>query len=151
MIEVAATVTITASSVLLFGYWFRYTCMLILSAKTTRDYAGEVAAANHLGFLDVQAELRQENAELDRLHAALNRDYAVVTYLLGHVSEKSTAVSPVELKMLEINYKLMSAWFSISKRFSESAAQRALEEMATVVAHFANTMGERAQAAAAAA
>jgi hypothetical protein len=150
MIEVTATVIITASSALLFAYWFRYTSMLILSARTTRDYAAEVAAANHLGFLEVQAELRRENAELDRLHKALDRDYAVVTYLLGHVSEKATGVSPVEVKMLEINYKLMSVWFSVSKRFSQSTAQRALEEMAAVVAHFANTMGERNLAGAAA-
>jgi hypothetical protein len=150
MIEVTATVIITASSALLFAYWFRYTSMLILSARTTRDYAAEVAAANHLGFLEVQAELRRENAELDRLHKALDRDYAVVTYLLGHVSERATGVSPVEVKMLEINYKLMSVWFSVSKRFSQSTAQRALEEMAAVVAHFANTMGERNLAGAAA-
>ena len=150
MIEVAATITITASSVLLFGYWFRYTCLLILSAKTTRDYAGEVAAANQLGFLQVQAELRGEGAELDRLHASLDRDYAIMTFLLRQVSEKHAGVSSVEVKMLQINYKLMSGWYSISKRFSSSAAQRALEEMATVVAHFANTMGERAGAAAAA-
>ena len=43
MIELVTTVIITVSSVLLFGYWFRYTCLLILSAKTTRDFAGEVA------------------------------------------------------------------------------------------------------------
>ena len=54
MIELVTTVIITASSVLLFGYWFRYTCLLILSAKTTRDFAGQVAAANQLGFLEVQ-------------------------------------------------------------------------------------------------
>jgi hypothetical protein len=52
--------------------------------------------------------------------------------------------------MLAINYSLMGAWFSVSKRFSATAAQHALEEMALVVSHFANTMGERAEAAAAA-
>ncbi len=150
MIEVAATVIITASSALLFGYWFRYTCLLILSAKTTRDYAGEVATANHLSFLEVQAALAGAAPELDRLHAALERDYAVVTYLLNHVSEKSSGASPIEVKMLEINYKLMSVWYSVSKRFSAAAARRALEEMATVVAHFANAMGERAEATASA-
>ena len=42
MIELLATTIITLSSVALFGYWFRYTCLLILSARTTRDYAGAV-------------------------------------------------------------------------------------------------------------
>src|SRR5690242_21902222 len=88
MIELAATIIITASSALLFVYWFRYTCLLILSAKTTRDYAGEVATANQLSFLEVQAELREgaASADLDRLHASLERDYAVVSYLLKHAA-----------------------------------------------------------------
>jgi hypothetical protein len=152
MIEAAATVIITASSVLLFGYWFRYTCLLILSAKTTRDYAGEVAAANQLHFREIQAELQREsNVRLDELHAKLDRDYAVVTSLLGNVTDTSSVASPIEMKMLEINYKVMSSWYSVSKRFSATSAHKALEEMASVVAHFANAMGERAQAAGAAA
>ena len=40
MIELLATTIITVSSVALFGYWFRYTCLLILSAKTTQDLCG---------------------------------------------------------------------------------------------------------------
>ena len=151
MIELLATIAITASSALLFGYWFRYTCLLILSAKTTRDYAGDFAAANQLSFLDVQARLQNELTDLDGLHASLNRDYAVVTYLMGHVSAKSEDASSIEVKMLEINYRLMGAWFSVSKRFSTTAAQRALDEMANVVAHFANMMGERSEMMAAAA
>ena len=67
MIELISTVIITASSVLLFGYWFRYTCLLILSAKTARDFAGQVAAANQLGFLDVQNQLRGASVNLDSL------------------------------------------------------------------------------------
>ena len=155
MIELIATIGITASSALLFGYWFRYTCLLILSAKTTRDYAGEFAAAVELSFPGVQSQLRTEAvsnspASLVALQDSLNRDYAVLTYLLKNVSDKSTGASSVEVRMLEIHYKLMGAWFSVSKSFSVTSAQRALEEMALVVAHFANAMGERADAAAAA-
>src|SRR5262249_50428328 len=151
MIELLATVIITASSALLFGYWFRYTCLLILSAKTTRDYAGDFAAANQLSFLEVEAQLRSGGAaDLDGLLAALHRDYAVVTYLLDHASGKSSGADSVEFRMLEVNYRVMGAWYSISKRFSNTVAMKALEEMTMVVAHFANTMGERAEAAAAA-
>jgi hypothetical protein len=151
MTQLIATILLTASSALLFGYWFRYTCLLILSAKTTRDYAGEFAAAVELSFPNVQQKLRSGNATcLEGLQASLNRDYAVVTYLLRNVSGSSAGASSVEVRMLEINYALMGAWFSLSKRFSSSAARHALEEMALVVSHFANTMGERAEAAAAA-
>lgn len=151
MIELLATIILTLSSALLFGYWFRYTCLLILSAKTTRDYAGEFAAAIELNFPGVQEKLKTDSVScLDELQASLDRDYSVVTYLLKNVNDSNAAGSPIEVRMLEINYKLMGAWFSVSKRFSATAAKSALEEMALVVSHFANTMGERAGASASA-
>ena len=139
MIELLATSVITLSSALLFVYWFRYTCMLILSAKTTRDYAADVATANQLSFPQVQNRLREQaNADLGALVAALDRDYAVITYLLNNAPRVSTGASTVETKMLAVNYRVMRTWFSVSR------SRRALEEMANVVAHFANAMGERA-------
>lgn len=153
MIELVTTIGITAGSAVLFGYWFRYTCLLILSAKTTRDYAGEVAAANQLHFLEVQSQLRSHSlagapVELDRLHADLERDYAVVTYLLKNVAGPTGEESPLEARMLEMNYMLMRAWYRVSRRFSLQSSCRALQEMSQVVAHFANMMGERAACAA---
>jgi hypothetical protein len=150
MLEFAVTVVLTVGSALLFGYWFRYTCLLILSAKTARDYAHQVATANQLNFLEVQSRLRQGVLELDPLHAALARDYDVVTYLLKNAAHSSSEESPLEARMLEMNYRLMSAWYQVSRRFSSSAARRALEEMSLVVGHFANVMGERAACSAAA-
>jgi hypothetical protein len=145
MIELVATITITVSSVLLFGYWFRYTCLLILSAKTTRDFAGEVAAANQLGFLEVQSQLRANAVDLGPLCDALDRDYLVLARLMqqGNVS------SSVEKRMLAINYKLTRAWYRVSSHVSAAAARRALDEMSMMVAHFANVMGEQAAGAAA--
>jgi hypothetical protein len=151
MMEFVATVIIASSSVALFAYWFRYTCLLILSARTTRDYAVSVATANQLGFLEVQAVLRDPiAADLDQLKDALDRDYKVLTYLLKHAANPSSGDAAIEKRMLEINYKLMGAWYSASRRFSPAAACRALDEMSSVVAHFANSMGERAVAGAAA-
>jgi hypothetical protein len=151
MIELVATIVIMSSSVLLFGYWFRYTCLLILSARTTRDYAASVALANQLSFPEVQAQLREvANADLDRLKDALDRDYKVLTYLLKNAANSSDGQDALEKRMLEINYRLMQSWYSVSRQFSPSAACKALDEMASVVAHFANSMGERAMAGAAA-
>jgi hypothetical protein len=56
----------------------------------------------------------------------------------------------IEARMLEINYRLMGAWYRVSSRFSTAAARRALDEMSMVVAYFANTMGEQAAVSAAA-
>ena len=145
MIELVATLIITASSILLFGYWFRSTCLLILSAKTARYYAGEVAAANQLGFLVAQAELTANTPNLDRLRDLLDRDYAV----LGRLLKTYPGDSVMENRMLGINYQVMETWYRLNRRFSAAAARRAIEEMATVVAHMANAVGERAACAAA--
>ena len=146
MLELIVTLVITVSSVLLFGYWFRYTCLLILSAKTTRDYAAEIAAANQLSFLQVQAQLRRNSADLDRLQASLDRDLAMITYLIQHASGEWG----MEERMLQLNYRLMSGWCSLSRRFSPEAGRRALDEMSMIISHFANAMGERAAVGAAA-
>ena len=150
MTELVATVIIMVSSIFLFGYWFRYTCLLILSARTSKDYAAGVAMANQLSFPEVQAVLRQSESNLDQLMQQLDRDYKVLTYLLKNAANPSRGGDAVENRMLEIDYRLMRAWFSLTSRFSPTAAMSALDEMAQVVAHFANSMGERATAGAAA-
>ncbi len=148
MVELITTGVLTVGSVLLLAYWFRYMCLLILSAKTTQDYAGQVATANQLSFLEVQSQLGAgAYTELDRLHAALDRDYALLTYLLknasGSAGGESSRESSMEAHMLEMNYRLVSTWARLSRNFSPAASRRALEEMSLVVAHFANIMGER--------
>src|SRR5579864_5727226 len=52
-------------SVSLFIYWLRYTCQLILSAKSARDYTRDVAEANNLLFLQVQEELAKVRERFD--------------------------------------------------------------------------------------
>lgn len=150
-LEIAITVAIVAGSALLFVLWFRYTCLLILSAKTANNYAGDVAAANQLGFLDVQTRLREvSSVDLDPLHRALERDYSLITYLLKNAAHSSSEESSLETRMLEMYYGLMSAWYRAIKPISADAARSALEQMSSVVEHFANVMGERACAGAAA-
>ena len=150
MIELIATVIITAGSVMLFAYWFRYTCLLILSAKTARDYTSDVACSNQLGFPQVQAQLNQGSSpDLDLLRAALDNDYRVVRNLLKYLPKAEEGPSALETQMLAINYRLMGTWYQVSRHFSSSCAARALGEMSMVVAHFANLMGEQTAASAA--
>jgi hypothetical protein len=144
MVELAATITITAGSALLFAYWFRFTCLLILSTKTAQDYTRTVAVANQLSFLEVQSQLRHSPADLEWLRRLLDRDYAVLTSLLRYTPDCSPKESKIEVRMLGINYRLLGLWYGLSRRFSIAAARRTLEEMSLVVAHFANMMGERA-------
>jgi len=148
MSEPFATAVITLSSALLLAYWFRYTCLLILSARTARNYAAEVVMANQLSFVEVQSRLRSTPvSELDRLHDLLERDYKVVTYLLKHASLSGRNLR-IEPGMLAVHYRLMQAWFAVTRRVSSTAARQALDEMSRVIAYFANATGERAAAAA---
>lgn len=150
MIELVATVTITVGSIVLFAYWFRYTCLLILSAKTARDYTSDIAYSNKLGFPEVQAQLQQGSSpDLDRLRAALDNDYKIVRQLLKYMPKSEETSSALETQMLAINYRLMGTWYQVSRHFSGTSAARALSEMSMVVAHFANQMGAQAASASA--
>ena len=145
MIELIATITLTAGSVLLFCYWFRYTCVLILNAQTVREYAMNVAQANQLSFLQVQSRLTEGSPDLDGLKSALDRDYAVITGLLSRLDAEQ---SGIEQRMLAIHYRMMGAIYSASRHVSPTAARNALEEMSQVLTHFADSIGEAAVSAA---
>lgn len=146
--ELIATIIITAASVLLFGYWFRYTCMLILSAKTNRDFVREVAAFNELNFGGVQVALEAATPDLERLRAALDSDFAVLSRMMEQTKHLTIDDAAIEQRMLQMHYKASRMWFNLVGRLSSSTGRRALEDMSSVVAHFANLMGERVAAAA---
>jgi hypothetical protein len=99
-----------------------------------------------LSFLEIQAQLRTGSADLGRLHASLDRDYALITNLI----QASQGALQIEDRMLQVNYRLMGALYKVSSRFSTDMGRNALDEMSSVIAHFANAMGERATAGAAA-
>jgi hypothetical protein len=136
---------LTASSAALFCYWFRYTCLLILAAETAHDYSGEVAEANQLSFPEVRSSLRRRDADLERLHKCLERDFAIITYLLEH-TPSTGSVARFEDVLLKIQYRALTAWFHLTRCFLRGTASQALKEMSRVVAHFANAMGERSPA-----
>jgi len=144
MVELAATTTITVGSTLLFGYWFRYAYLLILSTNTAQDHTRTVAVANRLSFLEIQSQLRHPQGDLEGLRRLLERDYAVLTSLLKNTTDCSAKQSTIEMRMLRINYRLLELSYGLSRRFSIATARRTLEEMSLVVAHFANMIGERA-------
>src|SRR5579864_3707271 len=135
----------------LFLYWLRYTCQLILSAKSARDYTREVAAANDLRFLQVQQELAQvrERIELDTLHSKLENDYRLLTYLLVHGPAFHANGDRLEQLVLMLNFRLLDAFYTLTCPISMSNGKRVLHEMTQVVGYFANRMGERSAYAAA--
>ena len=131
-------------------YWFRYSCRLILNAKPARDYTGQVAAANELRFLEIQQDLPfvRGRRQLDNLQKSLERDYRVLSFLLRHTAALHAETDFLEQNMLMVHFNLVRAYYALICAISQSKGRRAIQEMAKVVTHFANCMGERAASAA---
>ena len=149
------SIVIITLSMLLFLYWFRYTCLLILSTRTAKDYTAQVAAANQLEFPVILSQLKiavpdgRAIEEMGTLQQSLERDYRLLTGLLRHAAQFQMGGLTVEQRMLMIDYQIMKLVFGASHRFVQpQQARKALTEMADIVAHFANAMGERAAVAA---
>lgn len=132
-----------ATSIALFCYWFRYSCLLILAAETSRNHSAEVAEANLLSFPEARPRLRTHDlTDLERIHRCLEQDFAIITYLLNH--KPVTHFDPgFEEAMLTIHFRVMSACFRLTRANLRESASDALEEMWLVVAHLANELGER--------
>ena len=134
------TILILAFSLALFVYWFRYTVLLLLSEEQTE---GHGTVISQLSVLETREALRQTHGglPLDRLQRALDKDYRMLRYLLDHAAGMD--LSLLEHHLLVLDYRMMKAWYSLSRRASTGQARRALEEMAAVLSHIAYKMGER--------
>lgn len=140
------SIIIIIISLMLFVYWFRYTCILILSSKTTKDYASQIAQANQLRFLETRNTLLASSSStvaLDSLQQSLDQDYRLLSYLLRHAVNYNVAGMSFEQVLLKVDFQVMSVWYSIVLRLSPERARNALLEMTSIVIHLANAMGER--------
>ncbi len=135
-------------SLLLLVYWFRYSCLLILRNQPERDYARQVATANHLQVFKVQTQLAAAVAgtthSLDGLDKMLDRDYRLLLYLIRHAASFKTAGFEIEQIFLVCDYRIMSVVYKFTKRISVAQGAKQLGEMAEIITRFANLMGERA-------
>ena len=132
-------------SVVLFVYWFRYSCLLILQVRTKESYTLQTAGANGLMFPAVQERLRsagKEAGELDRLHLQLSNDYRFLSFLLRCSSD--IGIDPLEQRMLMLDYFVMQLWYRVTRRLAPPQAHNALEEMSNIVSYFAHSVGRHA-------
>ena len=140
---------ILAVSVGLFLYWFRYTCVLMLSARTTKDFGAEVAAANRLGYVEFDGRIgTMTSSELEAVHRSLQRDYRLVSALLRQAGEWKVGGNSLEDMMLRADFQLMKLAYGVSRRVSDARARSAVKEMTQIVAHMANAFGEQASSSA---
>jgi hypothetical protein len=126
-------------SVALLIYWFRYCCLALLRSHTEQP---EFVPENRFSFVEVRAQLQSSAVDLDPLHQSLDRDYRVVTYLLQHAAGFGTP--SVEQRILRIDYKLMQAWYWLTRTAAPEQARKALWERATILGFLAQKMGQQA-------
>src|SRR5690348_1357322 len=87
----------------LLAYWFRYSCILLL--RNSVEQVGAMNPAMQGTFQSAEIQDRLQTAELDPLHAILQRDYQVLTYLVRHAS--GVKLESFEEKLLVWDYKAM--------------------------------------------
>jgi len=131
-----ATVLIIAFSLVLFVYWFRYSCLLLLRRSSEQP----VPAASRFSYVTVQQHL-QDAMELDPLRRALDRDYRLLTYLLDHAA--GLELEKLEYRLLVLDYRLMQSWYRLTKWAAPRLARRALGEMADVLNVLVGRIGEQ--------
>ena len=123
------SVFIIAISVILFVYWLRYSCVMLLRNAQERTEVSTVAD-ERFSISSVRERLRTEG-DLDSLERALDRDYHVVTYLIEHAADLELA--SIENKLLVIDYKLMRVWSHLTRTAAPEQSRKALAEMASVL------------------
>ncbi|MDX2267435.1 MAG: hypothetical protein NW208_04970 [Bryobacter sp.] len=131
---------LAAISVVLFAYWFRYSCILILRTRTAEDYALDVCRANGMTFAQIRIAIdSQGSMDLDKAYTSLTQDFALVSQLL---EQKASEETGFEHKLLGANFQVTKLWFQVSRMVGLGTARTALTEMADTVAYFANSFGE---------
>jgi hypothetical protein len=132
-----AGILITTVSIVLLGYWFRNSCLLLLRAHM--DQKADVPG--RLSSLEVRQRLHTE-PNLEPLLRSLERDYRVVTYLLEHSSTRRA--HSLEDRLLRLDYKLMQAWYCVTRTVAPQQSRRAVAEMAGVLTCLAQRMDAQA-------
>ena len=137
---------IIAVSVVLFVYWFRYSCMLILNTKTIQSYAADVARSKQLNFLRVQQSLAVVEASgLENLRVDLQQDYRKISGLLSNGLARNDEAGDgyvLERAMLGMKFRWLNVQCALASRHSQRIARAALLEMSQIVEHHANAFGE---------
>lgn len=140
--QIVISSIIIAASIALFAYWFRYSCLLILSTQTTQDYTEEVAITSSLSVLEIQRRLEAgQSIPLNAALQAMEADFALVSRLLERVSGVEEHLSAAEQMLLRLDYRIMSLWARVTEKINPAQARQALLEQCAIISHFANAAG----------
>jgi|HubBroStandDraft_2_1064218.scaffolds.fasta_scaffold349565_2 hypothetical protein len=136
-----AGILIIASSLALFVYWFRYSCILILRNRCEAAEASKAVLDGRFSFSEVRERLKSGLA-LAPLEACLERDYRVLTYLIEHAA--GLELESLEDRLLIFDYRVMQCVYRLSRTVAPVRARKALSEMASVLGVLAHRIGEQA-------
>ena len=135
------SVFIIGISVALFAYWLRYSCVILL--RSAQERAEMVTADDDRFNVPAVLESLKNDADLDPLERALDRDYHVVTYLIEHAA--GLELASIENKLLVFDYRLMRLWFHVTRTLAPRQSRRALLEMAAVLSVLFAQVGAHSQ------
>ncbi|MBK9166466.1 MAG: hypothetical protein IPM24_03260 [Bryobacterales bacterium] len=124
-------------SVVLFFYWLRYSCLLILETRLRASGSSELAQQRGFAFPWVMVTLRHPAPPvevLDRLRESLDADYRLLRRVL---SAAPAAQDPVEDWLLRGDYRMLQVWYWLTRRRAPRRARAALAEMATILGYLA--------------
>jgi hypothetical protein len=136
-----ASILIIGFSLALLAYWFRYSCILLLRNQEEQAETSHAIVDSRFRVCEVQQRL-QTAEPLDPLHASLQRDYQVLTYLLEHAA--GLELEAFEDRLLVIDYKVMQWWYRLTKTAAPDQAREALKEMAVVLGILVSKIDQRA-------
>ena len=140
-----ASILIIVASSIMFLYFFRYTCLLLIQ-RGSAEYALAVASTIRLSFPQVRQALQTQShtSSLDQMHRSLDNDYQLLMDVLGQAAGGSESI---ERRILAIDYKVMETWYKATRTSKNLAqAKMALTEMSSILSYFAAEIGESAAA-----
>ena len=133
-----AGILIIACSLVLFVYWFRYSCVLLM--RNAAERAGAQMNDERFSVAMVMECLKGE-CELDPLDRALERDYQVLKYLLEHAADLELA--SIENRLLMLDYKFVRIWSRLTRTIAPRLSRKALTEMASVLNVLISKIGDQ--------
>ena len=138
------SIVIIILSLAMFVYWFRCSCILILESSWNEDQAKVMASQHGLSFSKIEDSLAQVDSAqaMDRVKDLLDRDLERVQSLLLNCASVQETGQSLECQILMFDYRLMQAWYAVTRSIANSKAQHALREMALVVGYMAGECGD---------
>jgi hypothetical protein len=134
-----AGILIITFSFVLFVYWFRYSCVLLL--RNAAERATAMRTDDERFSVSKVIELLKTEMELAPLERMLERDYHVVTYLISHATDLELA--SIENRLLILDYKLMRVWSRLTRTLAPEQSRKALAEMASVLGVLVREMSQQ--------